>query len=79
MVNQDTQALQIYIVLPNSVAERKETARGFHHEANGDFKIVRAASCYGYACNRKGPQHFGGIIIHGLALSTGKILEENLV
>jgi hypothetical protein len=27
-------------VLPNSVAVRKETTQGFHHEANGDFKTV---------------------------------------
>ena len=36
--------------------------------------IVVATSCYGYACN-----NFSGYKIHGMELSTGQILEENLV
>ena len=41
--------------------------------------MVVAASCYGYACHRQGLWFFGGIKINGIKLSTGKILEENLV
>jgi hypothetical protein len=40
---------------------------------------VVAASCYGYACNGLGLQSFSGLKRNGMELSTGKILEENLV
>jgi hypothetical protein len=40
MVYQYTQSLQRYR-RPSLLSERKETAQGFHHEANGDFKTVR--------------------------------------
>ena len=43
--------------------------------------MVVASSCYGYGCHRQG---LGSIFyffskINGIELSTGKILEENLV
>ena len=39
--------------------------------------MVVAASCYVYACHWHGQGHF--FMIKGIELSTGKILEENLV
>ena len=41
MVYQYTQSLLGTGVLPNSVAEKKGTPQGFHHEDNGDLKTVR--------------------------------------
>ena len=41
--------------------------------------MVVAASCYEYACHRQGLGSCLSIQIHGLELSTDKILEENLV
>ena len=35
--------------------------------------------CYEYACHRQGPGSFVRIKINGIKLSTGNILEENLV
>jgi hypothetical protein len=41
--------------------------------------MVLAASYYGYAFHRQGLESFKIIQIHGIELSTGKTLEENLV
>ena len=34
-----TTKIQVFFL--TQLLERKETAHGFHHEANGDFKIVK--------------------------------------
>jgi hypothetical protein len=36
-------------------------------------------SCYGFSCNHEGLGSFSGYKINRMELSTGKILEENLV
>uniref|UniRef100_A0AAZ3R281 Tc1-like transposase DDE domain-containing protein n=1 Tax=Oncorhynchus tshawytscha TaxID=74940 RepID=A0AAZ3R281_ONCTS len=77
--------------------ERKKTAQGFYHEANGDFKTVTEFNCCDMRKLRMDQQLFGGCIIlwvclssartqeffrtkiNRVQLSTGKILEENLV
>jgi hypothetical protein len=41
--------------------------------------MVVAASCYVYACHWHGAREFFTIQINGIELSTGKILEGNLV
>ena len=39
------------------LSERKETAQGFHHEANGDFKIVTEVNGYDRRKLRLDQQH----------------------
>jgi hypothetical protein len=41
--------------------------------------MALAASYYGYACHRQGLVSFFRIKRNGIARSTGKVLEENLV
>ena len=42
-----TTKIQVYF--PTQFPERTETAQGFHHEANGDFKTVTELNC----CDRR--------------------------
>jgi hypothetical protein len=33
--------ITLWLVYQYTLQERKETAQGFHHKANGDFKTVK--------------------------------------
>jgi hypothetical protein len=42
MVYQSTVTTKIQVSFLTQLPERKETAQGFHHEVNGDFKTVKS-------------------------------------
>jgi hypothetical protein len=58
-------ATKIQAFFPTQLPERKETAQGFHHEADGDFKTVTEFN----GCDMRNGGCINNIVLHNTNLN----------